>query len=273
MHRIVVAVLTLAAVGFLLATAATGTRATSRQVGLSAATMGLSVADDDAPAAAAPAPAPNAAPAPDPEAAPATGQRSSDHPAQRAEEPASLSDGGRARPFAAAGGVVLSAVSDAVVVTGYHEASRSTGAVALRPAAEAPPVPRDGGRLGDTPATVILPSRGRGTAATSAVDLALPAGEAIRSPVDGRVVEVEGYRLYGRSDDVMITIAPDGAADLVVAVLHVDGIRVQAGQRVTAGRTVLAATARRLPFRSQIERYSGALPHVHVDVRPTAAAA
>lgn len=53
-----------------------------------------------------------------------------------------------------------------------------------------------------------------------------------------------------------------------VVVLHTVSPRVEPGDRVRAGRTVIASRSRELPFGSQIDRYSGRrLPHVHIEVR------
>jgi hypothetical protein len=173
------------------------------------------------------------------------------------------------RPFATVAGVPLHPVSMRTLVTGYHQAGASGRPLALQTSAK--PLNNFGGTLtlGRVPVhtTITMPSRKRGTASTSAVDLAVPRNVPITSPVTGRVREVRTYSLYGRTPDRRISITPDGKPGLDVVVLHVAGTRVARGQRVVAGRTVVADRARVLPFSSQIERWAGPLPHVHVEVQ------
>ena len=140
--------------------------------------------------------------------------------------------------FAQVDGLQLHKPSDELVVAGFHQAS-TPGSLAMDP-------------VGDR--ATVLPSRGRAYPRTSAVDLVLHDEEAVRAPVTGRVVESERYRLYDRHGDRRITIQPEGRSDLRVVVLHVEGARVEVGDRVEGGETVIARTARRFPFRSQVDR-------------------
>ena len=124
----------------------------------------------------------------------------------------------------------------------------------------------DGGKGHDH---AVLASRGRGTAPTSAVDVALPPGSTVTAPTTGVVELVSDYALYGRHPDVTIRIVPDGVADAVVQVFHVEDPVVAEGDRVEAGVTPLA-TVRQLPVKSQIDRITGdTRPHAHVEVRRT----
>ncbi len=102
---------------------------------------------------------------------------------------------------------------------------------------------------------LVMPSRGRSTAATSAVDVAVGQDATVTSPVTGTVTQVAEYTLYGRHQDVLMTIRPDGA-----------DVTVEPGQRVRAGQPI--AEARQLPMPSQVDRlHDGpAGPHVHLDV-------
>ncbi len=111
-------------------------------------------------------------------------------------------------------------------------------------------------------------SRGRANAPTSAVDVALADGQAVLSPVAGVVAEVRPYSLYGRYDDVRLELHPDGATDHAVVLIHVQGIRVKAGDRVAVG-TVLADGARRFPFDAVIDRATAPakVGHVHLEVK------
>lgn len=125
-----------------------------------------------------------------------------------------------------------------------------------------------GGTVAFTPvAGQVLASRGRGTSPTSAVDVALEPDDPVLAVVTGTVTEVAPYTLYGLHHDVLVTIAPDERPDLRVRLLHVDDVRVTPGQHVSAGRDVIAGTARQLPVRNQVDRYVGrSVPHLHVEV-------
>jgi hypothetical protein len=49
----------------------------------------------------------------------------------------------------------------------------------------------------------------------------------------------------------------------------VEGTHVEVGDRVEGGETVIARTARRFPFRSQVDKETApeAWPHVHLEVK------
>jgi murein DD-endopeptidase MepM/ murein hydrolase activator NlpD len=155
--------------------------------------------------------------------------------------------------FAQVGDLALRLPSHAVVVHGFHEASNRTS-FAMTP-------------VGDEPR--LLPSRGRPAPATSAVDIVLVDDEPVRSPVTGTVEVAESFHVYGKHPDRRIVLVPDDAPELRVVVLHVTGVAVTTGDRVEAGVSVLAESARRFPFRSQIddETAPDAWPHVHYEVR------
>lgn len=174
--------------------------------------------------------------------------------------------------FAGVDQLQLSLPAREVTRIGYHEASFSN-ALALTPLGAnvdnqnttkfTPGDPTDG------PDYLVLSSRGRPNPATSAVDIVMPEGTPVASVVTGEVSEVEPYLLYGRHPDTKIEIIPDGRPDLRVVLIHVDGVRVRPGDRVQAGRTVLAATPNRFPFSSHIDRYADGTPepHVHLEVK------
>jgi hypothetical protein len=89
----------------------------------------------------------------------------------------------------------------------------------------------------------------------------------VLSPVSGRVVEVKRYALYGRYPDARIRIVPDQNPQMLVTVLHVSDPTVRVGSRVRGGRTEIAKRATKFPFVSQIDRFAGPYPHVHIEVR------
>ncbi|MBW3619376.1 MAG: M23 family metallopeptidase [Actinobacteria bacterium] len=113
-----------------------------------------------------------------------------------------------------------------------------------------------------------LPSRGRGTPGTSAVDIAMDAGDPVRAPVTGRVVAVEPYALYGKYPDFRLRFVPDDDPGMLVSVIHVTDPKVRPGQRVQGGVDVIAGGARKLPFVSQIDVNGGGnRAHVHIEMR------
>lgn len=161
-----------------------------------------------------------------------------------------------------------------VEVVGFHEASTAV-AVGLEPVGRLrsnanttrfSPPPSD-------PAGsdyLVLSSRGRPQAPTSAIDVVLRDDVDVLAPVTGTVTDVRTYWLYGEHRDHRVEIVPDAAPELRVVLVHVDGVRVAAGDRVEAATTVLATTANRFPFSSQIDRETepDRWPHVHLEVQP-----
>lgn len=113
---------------------------------------------------------------------------------------------------------------------------------------------------------MVLPTRHRGGGATTAVDISMPEAEKVVSPVTGTVKAVSPYNLYGTTPDMIVEIQPEGRPELLVRMMHIDGVGIQAGERVQAGKSVVAAEPRRLPFPSQIDRFAGEYPHVHIEV-------
>ncbi|MDP8978947.1 MAG: M23 family metallopeptidase [Actinomycetota bacterium] len=154
-------------------------------------------------------------------------------------------------------------------LVGFHEAS-SRGARRMRPSGRL--IANHNGKYRPPRRSVgasyrVMPSRRRGTPATSAVDVAMRSTAPVRSAVTGRVSYVGGYRLYGRHRDMIVVIVPRRRPSLRVVMLHIRDVRVRPGQRVAAGRTRVATRARRLPFTSQIDTWTGRAPHVHIEVR------
>lgn len=156
------------------------------------------------------------------------------------------------------------------VAVGFHEAS-SRSALPLLPVGT-PTANHNAGRVTLPEASaenryLVLPTRRRGTSALSAADLRIDPGLSVASVVTGTVTRAGDYALYGRTTDSMVEIQSAKNPDLRILMLHVEGLRVQPGDTVVAGETVVADTTRQLPFASQIDRFSNAGPHVHVEVR------
>lgn len=182
----------------------------------------------------------------------------------------------RGHPLASHEQVVIVQPSPDVRMVGFHEAAipgaRSLGLTAAPDAHHG----RDWVPHVDTPdelRTMVLPSRGRRTHSSSAMDVAIPAGRTVHAPVTGVVTTVEPYLLYGRYPDTRIVIRPDARPDLRLVVLHVTGHAVAVGDHVEAGVTPIAASSTPFPFESQIDRFTQgatgtATPHVHLELRP-----
>lgn len=175
--------------------------------------------------------------------------------------------------FASVGGLALHLPSLDTLLVGFHEASQKE-AQAMLPHGRLlenanttridPPADAE-----DGPEYVIMSSRGRTPAATSAVDLVMRDDDPVLAPVTGTVTDVRGYFLYGKYQDHRIEIQPEDAPDLRVVLIHVADVRVATGDRVTVGETPLAGSANRFDFGSHIDRYlePARWPHVHVEVK------
>jgi hypothetical protein len=157
-----------------------------------------------------------------------------------------------------------------VVCVCYHEASYDD-AMRLRPLGHLEhdynrtKFPRDSPDTAG-PSYLIMSSRGRSTAATSAVDLVLAAGTSFLAPVDGVVTKVRTYRLYGQYPDVELSIRPEDDPGFRVMMIHLQGVRVRPGDSIVQGVTRLGEP-RVLPFSSQSDDYVPSHdPHVHLEI-------
>ena len=160
-------------------------------------------------------------------------------------------------PYAMAGDVVLHHPSAQVEKVGFHE-SNHDGA-------------REQAPLSTAVDPVILETRNRGTAGTTAADIVAHPEIEIRSPVTGTVKRGGSYVLYCDNRDHYLVIEPDGRPGWEVKVLHIAGLYVSKGERVVAGETVIAPYPTQLPFESQVDEVTGqpAWPHVHIEVVDT----
>jgi murein DD-endopeptidase MepM/ murein hydrolase activator NlpD len=171
-------------------------------------------------------------------------------------EPAStrvVADSGWA-PFASVEGVTLVHPALRVERIGFHQANHD-GARQLEvlPGAVEP---------------MTLDSRGRATGSHSAADIVVDPDGEIRAPATGTVLRAGTYVLYCDYSDDFVVIEPDARPGWEVKLLHIDGVQVSEGQRVEAGRTVLAPRPTPLPFESQVDEYTAepSWPHVHLEV-------
>lgn len=157
-------------------------------------------------------------------------------------------------PFASAGGVVLRHPSSRVEVIGFHE-SNLDGARLLEPLPTSAP-------------TISLEGRGRDTGSRTAADVVVDPATEIRAPVTGTVRYADSYVLYCRFTDNFVIIEPDDHPGWEVKLLHIDGLLIGVGARVTAGQTPISPHARKLPFESQVDGVSAqpSWPHVHIEI-------
>lgn len=75
----------------------------------------------------------------------------------------------------------------------------------------------------------------------NAVDIGALAGAAVYAPVDGIVIEVKPYLLYGVHEDIEIHIQPLGWPEIDLVIIHVTDPTVAAGDLVVGGVTRLAS--------------------------------
>jgi murein DD-endopeptidase MepM/ murein hydrolase activator NlpD len=175
--------------------------------------------------------------------------------------------------LARAGEVRIVTEGSAVELVGFHE---SSSAAALRMTPAHPVVSEHAGvaadASGDEGPVMVLPTRGRAGAPTSAIDLAVAPGMEVAAPVTGEVVEVADFSLYGRTRDVLVRIRAADDPTVIITAMHLVDPLVEVGARVEGGVTPIATSARQLPFDSQIDRFTAAYrgqagPHVHLEVR------
>lgn len=111
------------------------------------------------------------------------------------------------------------------------------------------------------------PRRGRGTSNLSAADCAVKPKTVVVAPVSGVVTGIRKYKLYGRITDLRLEIKPDGAPRARVVMLHITGVKVKKGWRVTGGVSQVAVV-RHLKINSTVNRFVPVKPvdHVHIQV-------
>ncbi len=163
----------------------------------------------------------------------------------------------RTELFALAGTVPLFDPAQRVIRVGFHQASdvRDRMLTIARTAI----------------APVVMASRGRGTAARTAADIVVEPQELIYAPVSGIVKRAGNYHLYCKYPDSFAVISPAGHPELEVKMLHITGLHVRPGDRVTQGKTVIASHATKFPFVSEVDVFTHQhLPHVHIEVTPLA---
>ncbi|MGB4441271.1 MAG: M23 family metallopeptidase [Coriobacteriia bacterium] len=81
----------------------------------------------------------------------------------------------------------------------------------------------------------------RGGQPDSALDMGAAPGTAVWSPVSGTVIEVRPYLLYEKYEDFEIHIRPEGRDDVDAVLIHVQDVKIEAGDRVKGGVTRIGA--------------------------------
>ena len=81
---------------------------------------------------------------------------------------------------------------------------------------------------------------GRSGKPDTAIDCGAPPGTPVLAPVDGTVVYVRTYKLYGKYGDYEVHISPKELPDSDFVVIHVTDVCVTPGQEVVGGVTPLA---------------------------------
>jgi len=159
-----------------------------------------------------------------------------------------------AAPFATLNGLAIVAPAARIERIGFHEAGH--------PGSQQMEVVESGLRW------LVLDSRGRGTGSRTAADIVVEPGVPILAPVTGEVFAANTYTLYCEHEDALVYIRPDDLPGWQLKMFHIEGLQVSVGDRVTAGHTVLASSARTLPFVSQVDEFTAepSWPHVHIEV-------
>lgn len=81
---------------------------------------------------------------------------------------------------------------------------------------------------------------GRAGKPNTALDCGARSDTPVFSPVDGTIMEIRPYKLYGKYPDFEIHIKPDAWSDVDVVVLHTTNPKVVEGQHVMAGADQLS---------------------------------
>jgi murein DD-endopeptidase MepM/ murein hydrolase activator NlpD len=116
-------------------------------------------------------------------------------------------------------------------------------------------------------AAICLYRSNRYGPADSAADVGAPPGSPVYAPLDGKVIEIKPYQLYGRYDDVEIHIQPEGRPDLDLVLIHVADPLVEVGDEVVAGKTRVASVRKLSDQMSlQLAEYTPGGDHVHMQL-------
>lgn len=167
-------------------------------------------------------------------------------------------------PLGTAGPLTIGHPAAVVALIGFHESSHD-GSQQIDVAADTTAAGQV--TTAGTP-WLTMETRDRGTGSRTAVDIAVEPGTPIHAPVTGIVLRSGVYTLYCDHTDEFVVIEPDDRPGWEVKVFHIVDRQVAAGDRTIAGESLLASSARQLPFESQIDAFTEppAWPHVHIEI-------
>lgn len=116
--------------------------------------------------------------------------------------------------------------------------------------------------------SVLRMWRSRPGKPNTAVDVGAPPGTTILAPIEGTVVRVREYELYGKYPDWEIHIRPNGMPEIDCVLIHIENPTVVAGDRVVAGVTPLGHV-RKLSDKMNLQLgdyMTGAGDHTHIQL-------
>jgi murein DD-endopeptidase MepM/ murein hydrolase activator NlpD len=118
------------------------------------------------------------------------------------------------------------------------------------------------------PTYYIMESRGEYAYGTTVADIAMDPDTPVKAPISGTVLKIETKVIYDEYEDLQIEVVPDGLPNVRVAFLHIDKIKVKAGDKLKQGKTVMGIPRDWRPyFASELDDYvKPPMPHVHVQV-------
>ena len=162
--------------------------------------------------------------------------------------------------------VKLCDVTGTVEAQATTVAAGQTGTVATAPSSRGTTAATRDDGVWSGSAICLYRSNRRG-AADSAVEVGAPPGSPVFAPLDGTVVEVKPYLLYGKYDDVEIHIQPEGRDDLDLVIIHVSDPQVEAGDEVVAGKTQVASVRKLSDLMElQLAEYTPGGDHCHMQL-------
>jgi hypothetical protein len=132
---------------------------------------------------------------------------------------------------------------DRLAATVKAQRGRSSASVTT-PASTLSATPPAANSHGVWTGSVLQLWRGSGTRMNTAVDCGAKPGTAVYPPVDGTIMQIRPYRLYGKYADFEIHIKPDSIPGVDVIMLHVTNPCVALGEHVIGGVTPLARVRR-----------------------------
>jgi murein DD-endopeptidase MepM/ murein hydrolase activator NlpD len=116
--------------------------------------------------------------------------------------------------------------------------------------------------------TVIRMWRNRPGQPDTAADVGAAPGTKVLAPVDGTIVKIKSYKLYGKYPDYEVHIHPDGTSGLDLVMIHLTSLTCKVGDHVDGGITPIAKIRKFSDkFHDQLANYTrGGGDHVHINL-------